>query len=237
MTPSSTVPATPGAPPPTPHDAACRVCGAMPDRSRDFTKGGETLIATVPPSAGKLDIVGAPFYNQDTSGSNWCLLHCPACGTYYDWDYEYEYLVNGSEDDITISRLTPEEGARKSATVAQYVAEARARFAAEAPPRVEILLHSCDPKDLREAADWAFHAVNRGNDPGPILADLLAAMLRDQVHEDGCTMLNLAFFTYGSRSRENLERLRAAAAAAGAKAEAMLGSTLRGCASLLQGRQ
>lgn len=31
------------------------------------------------------------------------------CGTFYRYDWTYEYLVNGSEDDETLARLTPTE--------------------------------------------------------------------------------------------------------------------------------
>ncbi|MFX0101596.1 MAG: hypothetical protein ACFFCS_18620 [Candidatus Hodarchaeota archaeon] len=34
------------------------------------------------------------------------VLQCPACGTTYWYKYHYEYFVNGSEEDVTISRQT-----------------------------------------------------------------------------------------------------------------------------------
>jgi hypothetical protein len=218
-----------------PPHVGCPVCGDMPDHCRDYTKGGETLVDTVPPSTTRLVTVGAPFYNQETSGSNWCLLQCPACGTYYDWDFEYEYLVNGSEDDINIRRLSADEGARKAALVAGHVAAARQRFAVESASRVETLLVSKDPREMKEAANWLFQSVNDGNDPAPVLADLLAAMRRAGTEGDASTSLNLVFFVYGSRNWESLERSRAAVAAAGAETQVLLGSTLRSCESSLRG--
>jgi hypothetical protein len=37
------------------------------------------------------------------------LLACPECGTRYLYESDYTYLVNGSEDEQTLIRLTAEE--------------------------------------------------------------------------------------------------------------------------------
>ena len=37
------------------------------------------------------------------------LKQCPECGTYYLYRTDYEYLVNGSEDEEVLTRLKPEE--------------------------------------------------------------------------------------------------------------------------------
>ena len=34
---------------------------------------------------------------------------CPVCGIYYQYRCTYEYLVNGSEDEETLTRLTPSQ--------------------------------------------------------------------------------------------------------------------------------
>ena len=37
------------------------------------------------------------------------LKQCGACGTYYLYETDYEYLVNGSEDEEVLTRLKEEE--------------------------------------------------------------------------------------------------------------------------------
>jgi len=37
------------------------------------------------------------------------LKQCAACGTYYLYETDYEYLVNGSEDEEVLTRLKEEE--------------------------------------------------------------------------------------------------------------------------------
>ena len=40
------------------------------------------------------------------------IRQCPLCGTYYLYQTDYEYLVNGSEDEETLTRLTDEEAVK-----------------------------------------------------------------------------------------------------------------------------
>ena len=42
---------------------------------------------------------------DSTSYRHWCLKRCPQCNTYYHWDFTYDYYVNGTEDEITFTRL------------------------------------------------------------------------------------------------------------------------------------
>jgi hypothetical protein len=39
------------------------------------------------------------------------LQQCPECGTYYLYRTDYEFLVNGSEDEEFLTRLTDNEAA------------------------------------------------------------------------------------------------------------------------------
>jgi hypothetical protein len=206
----------------------------MPDRCRTFTKGGETQIDTVPPSAARLVVVGAPFYNMSTGGSNWCLLQCPSCGTYYDWDFEYEYLVNGSEDDTNITRLSPIAGARKADLVARHVAGSREKFGEWSPPQADALLHSPDAEVVRKAANWLFMAVESGNDLTPLLPQVLEAMKRPESQGDTVSTLGTTLFVYGSRKQANLERLKAAVTASGMESDERVQTTLRSCETLLR---
>lgn len=151
--------------PPVPMWQTCSLCRDIPDRCRAFSKGGDKTEDTIPPAVEKMAVVGAPFYNQETSHSNWCLLRCPECGTYYDWDFEYEYLVNGSEDDINVTRLNPEEGERKAKMVADAVAASEAEFAAESPRHLEALLKAVEPEQVRKAASWLFNGPGGRKQP------------------------------------------------------------------------
>ena len=180
--------------------ATCSICRDIPDRCRSFDKGSETVENTIPSAVSKLAIVGAPFYHQETSHSNWCLLRCPECGTCYDWDFEYEYLAGGSEDDLTVTRLSPEEGEAKAREVAGHVAAARARFAAESPAHLEALLRSSDRTEVSKAASWFFSAQADGNDLTDLLPALLAARQRPEAEGDAASSINLILFVHRSRS-------------------------------------
>jgi len=50
------------------------------------------------------------IYNGNTFGSRLRQLRqCPLCKTIYLYTTDYEYLVNGSEDEQTLTRLAPAE--------------------------------------------------------------------------------------------------------------------------------
>lgn len=212
----------------------CSICREIPDRCRAFWKGGEKTTDTIPPAVSRLAVVGAPFYNQDTSHSNWCLLRCPQCGTCYDWDFEYEYLVNGSEDDLNVTRLSPADGRWKAGQVAQHVAAARDRFAAEAPPHLEALQHATEPADLQKAASWIFAAQGDGNDLTAALPAILAAWQRPESQDGAASALSTTLFVHGSRSPKNLNTLRAALAAAGLEARPEMKSLVQTCENVLK---
>jgi len=40
------------------------------------------------------------------------LWQCPQCMTYYRFESDYEYLVNGSEDEQSLKRLNAEEAGK-----------------------------------------------------------------------------------------------------------------------------
>lgn len=70
-----------------------------------------------------LEIVGAPTFH-DHGSRDWCLKRCLLCRATYLWKSDYEYLVNGgTEDEITLTRLTAEEAAPWEARVAARLRE------------------------------------------------------------------------------------------------------------------
>ncbi len=104
---------------------SCEICRTIPDRLSSTTKGEETRGDPFPEALGRLLLVGAPYYNDDTTHSNRALHKCPVCGTFYWWEFEYEYLAGGSEDSTVYTRLDAETGARLERECLDKVAAAR----------------------------------------------------------------------------------------------------------------
>ena len=53
-----------------------------------------------------------PAEELTSSNENHHLQRCSLCGTFYRYDFSYEYLVNGSEDSATLLRLAPADARR-----------------------------------------------------------------------------------------------------------------------------
>ncbi len=78
--------------------ASCRTCRALTNgASADLAKG-----ESLPSAASELRTVTpvTPFQHD-------CLRRCTTCGTYYAYDYNYEYFVNGADEDESLTRLEP----------------------------------------------------------------------------------------------------------------------------------
>ena len=85
----------------------CRVCGRIPDRCSAFIKGG-TIEHAFPEAVSRLELWSdVPGYSGDYSVSkaDSHIKRCPGCGTFFLYTCSYEYLVNGSEDEIDLERL------------------------------------------------------------------------------------------------------------------------------------
>jgi hypothetical protein len=106
-------------PPPTPIIALsdCEICSRLGEVETSFSKyGWDDMTRSLPPEAARLTPA------EDTStyqGERHHVRRCPLCGTFYRYDQTYEYLVNGSEDEEVLVRLTPDE-ARNHLTDQQY---------------------------------------------------------------------------------------------------------------------
>jgi hypothetical protein len=70
--------------------------------------GWEENDTHLPAVAGRLTVV-RDFRPYDSRALQ--LRQCPECGTYYLYRTDYEYLVNGSEDEEFLTRLTQEQAA------------------------------------------------------------------------------------------------------------------------------
>ena len=137
----------------------CSICHTLPDHSWALWKGGEQQNNNLPPAMNQLLHVGAPFYNTEMSQSNYCLMQCPACGTYYAWDFEYEYLVNGSEDEINLTRLSQTEGEKQAQRNLKAIKAHNAWFMEQVPRQMEALRQA--PRTASRRQPISFSARGR----------------------------------------------------------------------------
>lgn len=85
----------------------CEICSGLADQEYAFQKyGWEEGDTSLPAVVGHLVMVRdlKPYSSRKLQ-----LLQCPMCGTYYLYRTDYEYLVNGSEDEQFLTRLTGEQ--------------------------------------------------------------------------------------------------------------------------------
>ncbi len=84
--------------------STCVICSGLADKEYALQKFGNDDISTYLP-----DIAEKLILTIDLKPSNERKLQikrCPECGTYYLYETDYEYLVNGSEDEQKLLRLT-----------------------------------------------------------------------------------------------------------------------------------
>jgi hypothetical protein len=87
----------------------CSICSQLADyESADQKYGHEEGNTYLPAAANSLTVVRdfKPYSNRKLQ-----LQRCPQCETYYLYRTDYEFLVNGSEDEEELTRLTDEEAA------------------------------------------------------------------------------------------------------------------------------
>ncbi len=165
---------------PLPHER-CEICSSIPDRVSNSYTGDERRGDPLPPAVGRLVIVGAPHYDDDTSRSNWALHKCPLCGTHYSWDFEYEYLAGGSEDSTVFTRLDPETGARLERECLQRAAAARERMREKAAALAAALVGSPDGKAVSDARVFQLLHVEKWDVPLDLreaVPSLVASLVR-----------------------------------------------------------
>lgn len=84
----------------------CPICSSLADQESAYQKyGWEESNTRLPAAADSLLIVHdfRPYSTRKLQ-----LRQCPQCATCYLYRSDYEYLVNGSEDEEHLARLTPE---------------------------------------------------------------------------------------------------------------------------------
>lgn len=87
----------------------CRSCASLSPKEYATQKYGWPEDDTFLPDAANHLIVVRDFRPYDSRKLQ--LRQCPTCGTYYLYRTDYEYLVNGSEDEEFLTRLTKAEAA------------------------------------------------------------------------------------------------------------------------------
>lgn len=100
----------------------CRICSQIGDFERGSQKGGREQEDTfLPAAADELALVrdlsspgiALPEIGVNVPSSRLRQLRaCPACGTFYIYFTDYEFLYGGSEDEQILDRLTPMEAYR-----------------------------------------------------------------------------------------------------------------------------
>lgn len=91
-----------------PH-AKCSICAQLASTETAYQKfGWEESNTHLPAAAGKLKVV---IDFKPHSSRQLQLQQCFECGTFYLYRTDYEYLVNGSEDEQELRRLSAEEAA------------------------------------------------------------------------------------------------------------------------------
>lgn len=82
----------------------CKIFAALSDHEYAYQKFGWEENNTYLPAAADQLIIIKDF--QPSSSRKKQIQRCPACGTFYFYQSDYEYLVNGSEDEESLIRLT-----------------------------------------------------------------------------------------------------------------------------------
>jgi hypothetical protein len=87
----------------------CGICSILSDQEYATQKyGWEESNTYLPAAAAQLSVLRdlRPHGSRKLQ-----LQQCPECGTYYLYRTDYEYLVNGSEDEEFLTRLTEDQAA------------------------------------------------------------------------------------------------------------------------------
>ncbi len=84
----------------------CSICSNLKDKEYAMQKYGSDYSTYLPEAANQLCVI-IDYRPHDSRKQK--LEQCKECGTYYLYETDYEYLVNGTEDEEFLTRLSPEE--------------------------------------------------------------------------------------------------------------------------------
>lgn len=85
----------------------CRICSQLADQEWASQKfGWEQNDTQLPAASNELKLIRDLKPNSERAFQLW---QCPECKTYYRYESDYEYLVNGCEDEQSLKRLNAQE--------------------------------------------------------------------------------------------------------------------------------
>ena len=85
----------------------CAICSQLGDVERSFSKyGAPEYDRPFPEAVSRLVIMDIP---REPDPDKRHVRRCPLCGTLYAYLFSYEYLMNGSEDEEELNRMSPEQ--------------------------------------------------------------------------------------------------------------------------------
>ncbi|MBI4407534.1 MAG: hypothetical protein HY565_03480 [Candidatus Kerfeldbacteria bacterium] len=80
---------------------SCRICSQLADVETAFNKNGKPeYSSSLPLAFNELTRIEEDYHSVDDY-----IAQCPLCKTKYHYRSTYEFLVGGSEDEITLTRL------------------------------------------------------------------------------------------------------------------------------------
>ncbi len=90
-------------------DTVCPICSPLKDVQTSFYKYEAPQYDTPLPAAAAQLVMVKDLSLEDTEKAH--MRRCPGCGRLYSYLFTYEYMVNGSEDEEELTRLTEPEAA------------------------------------------------------------------------------------------------------------------------------
>ncbi len=196
----------------------CPICQAIPDEASALCIGGEVRRGSLPESARRLEVVGAPYHDDCTGYSHDCLKRCPVCETCYAWAYTHEYLAGATEETFTLTRLNSFEGRQRTRAILEELRALEGEFRAAAAPHLEALRRHRDAVRLTAAAEFLHQGSIKGFDLGFALEPLVHALAHHAHAAGTCAAgeaLMVALGDHANRGtpqrRDLCTRLRAAA--------------------------
>ena len=87
----------------------CEVCSGLSDSEYAYSKFGWPEHDTFLPDAAQNLVIVKDL--RPLGSRKLQLRQCPACGAWFLYRTDYEYLTNGTEDEEFLTRLTEEEAA------------------------------------------------------------------------------------------------------------------------------
>ena len=88
---------------------SCTICAQLQDEEYGYQKYGRDEDDLFLPEAASRLVTLKDF--KPNSSRKLLLQQCPECGAYYLYTSDYEYLVNGTEDEEFLRRLTAADAA------------------------------------------------------------------------------------------------------------------------------